>query len=193
MKKKLYPVFIAAVALLFAACEEDAIWDYASASMLVRITDDAGINLLDTTQAGNFFEKGMGTLTFPSRDASEPIRTLPEYLESFATRAYMGPWAGAVLTTDKEDGSAVLFIGEFNEYSGSGEISLTEELFGDPGKRELTLDFADGRSVTVSYSHSAGLNHKLKTKAKVIEKSDGLNVSIDFATKYTAEYLHPAQ
>ena len=168
-------------ALLFASCEELlGEWDYNSASMLVRITDDAGTNLLDTTKTGNLFEKGMGILTLSSKDDGEPIRTMSEYFNSTATRTYVGPWAGAVLTNDPTDGTAVLFIGEFNERS-------------DSKKREITLGFANGRSVSIEYYHRANVLHQLETKANVATKSEELNVSIDFDTKYNLSYLHKPQ
>ena len=183
MKKKAILSLMATAALLFTSCEELlGEWDYMSASMLVHITDDAGTNLLDTTKVGNLFEKGMGQMTLSSRDDGEPIRTMSEYLNSTLTRAYVGPWAGAVLTKDKVDGSAVLFIGEFNEQS-------------DSKKREITLGFADGRCVTIEYYHRANLRHQLETQAKVSKKTDdelhrGLNVNIEFDTKYDCGYLY---
>jgi len=181
MKKKAILSLMATTILLFASCELGE-WDYRSASMLVHITDEEGVNLLDTIKAGNLFEKGMGQLTLSSWEENDPmpIRTLSEYIKSIVTRTYIGPWAGAVLTKDKVDGSAVLFIGEFSEYS-------------DSKPHELTLRFDDGRSVTIEYSHSADWRHKLNTKANVTSKSDGLNVSIEFGTKYNCNYLYKGE
>jgi len=199
-KKSAFGLMVAA--LLFASCDNEMIWDYASASMIVRITDDAGTNLLDTTQTGHLFQKGMGMLetSYKTNDKDnpyvrreEPIQTLEAYRQKTGTRAYVGPWAGAVLTKSPDKKEPVLFIGEFNEHSGSGDIELTEALFGEPGQRELTLKFDDGRSVTISYVHAASLSHKLKTKAKVVEKSEGLIVSVDFDTQYSVDYLYVEQ
>ena len=176
MKKALLPCLAAATTLLMASCKIDdpMIYDYVTASMFVRITDDAGTNLLDTTQAGNLFEKGMGTLTVPTtRDIrTEPIRTLAEFQQSTDTRAYIGPWAGAVLCKDEKN-EAVLFIGEFSE--------------GADG--ELTLTFADGNTVSISYCHEANLMHRLNTKAKVTDEPKDMHVSTDFSTYHSVDYL----
>lgn len=169
MKKHLF-LCLTAATLLFASCDvviEDRIYDYITASMIVRITDAEGTNLLDTTQAGNLFEKGMGTL-----DKSQPIRTLSEYLQSPVTRMYIGPWVGAVLCKD-DKGEPVLFIGEFSE--------------GADG--ELTLEFADGNSVSISYSHVANLMHRLQTRCRITDKPKGMNVSVDFSTSHGESYL----
>lgn len=176
MKKPLLPFLAAAIVLLMASCDIDdpMIYDFATASMFVHITDDAGTNLLDTTLAGNLFEKGMGTLTISTtRDArTEPIRTLAEYQQSTITRAYVGPWAGAVLCNDEKDGP-FLFIGEFSEGANG----------------ELTLTFADGTTVSVSYFHEANLIHRLNTKAKVTDQPKGMHVSADFSTYHSVDYL----
>lgn len=176
MKKHLF-LCLTAATLLFASCDiviEDRIYDYVTASMIVHITDAEGTNLLDTTQAGNLFEKGMGTLSYSSAslDKSQPIRTLSEYLQSGVTRMNIGPWVGAVLCKD-DKGEPVLFIGEFSE--------------GADG--ELTLEFADGNSVSISYSHVANLMHRLQTRCRITDKPKGMNVSVDFSTSHGESYL----
>ena len=199
-KKALF--MLVAAGMLLSACESGAIWDYVSASMVVRITDDADHNLLDTTVVGNLFQNGMGTLEVAVKvnmddeeytRSESAIRTLKQYWEDWeATRTYIGPWAGAVLTTDPCEGDAVLFIGEISEFSSNGEIDLILDAFKDQGKRrEVVLKFADGRSAKIYVWHYADLRHKLHTKARLAEASEGLNVSIDFSTKYTIDYLTP--
>lgn len=175
MKKTCILGFVAA-ALALCSCEiEFPIVDYVSASMIVRITDDSGTNLLDTMQAGNLFEKGMGTIKLSQATESESIQTSEEYrTRFFSTRAYMGPWAGAVLTKD-EKGEAVLFIGEFNEH--------------EERNKELMMEFADGRFVNITYTHKATLTG-LSTRARITDSSEGLNAKVKFSTDYSTGYLN---
>ncbi|MBR5963664.1 MAG: hypothetical protein IK000_05895 [Bacteroidaceae bacterium] len=176
--KKTYILGFVAAALALCSCEIVLpIVDYVSASMIVRITDDSGTNLLDTTQAGNLFEKGMGLLKTSLDTEGESIQTSEEYRTRtlyVSTRAYMGPWAGAVLTKD-EKGEAVLFIGEFNEH--------------EERNKELMMEFADGRFVNITYTHKATLTG-LSTRARVTDSSEGLNAKVKFSTDYSTGYLN---
>ena len=173
MKRTLFSLLLLGAAFAFSSCET-GIYDWVTASLYVTITDADGQNLLDPMSEGYLLAAGDAVLSFPEGYYIKPSVVRTPYAETSAmgTRAYVGPWVGA-LVKDNPDGQPSLFIGEFNQGADT----------------DLTLTFASGEAVAISVYHVARphiTGPRLLTKSSVISAPDGWNVKVDLSKKYTA-------
>lgn len=172
MKKTVFSLLLLGAVFAFLSCD-DVIYDWATASLYVTITDADGSNLLDPSSPGYLLADGDALLSFPEGDHRGPSIVRSHASDSSsATRAYVGPWVGALVKNNPK-GEPSIFIGEFNEGTDT----------------ELTLTFADGSDVVISVYHCARIaigTPRLRTKASVVSAPKGWKVKADLSTQNVA-------
>ena len=129
----------------FAACDneenDDVIWDIYPINLYIYITDSEGHDLLDSTYQDNL----INDITVSYQGETYPVTTLREYYETHngntETRYYMTSFYGLIMCSAEQSARSYLVFGEFR-----GDENVD--------KREIILNFPDGRQAVLSYKNS---------------------------------------